>query len=381
MSKVICDNYVSSLNINNIVQCGDFAVALLLFDRTHRTPTMWRFLLLFSQIVLMVSASSETKEPTCKNLDGHNVCQYEGVLVEVTQQHFQDDLHISDMDLRAIQEDAFKNVTVIYLHLNKGNNISVLTRGSFRGLPNLKRLDLDHNVVTLSEYLFAELPKLRMLWLGFNGINSVPKNSFAGLSSLTWLILNDNKISTIEEEFVSNLNPKLIYLGLDGNKISHVAPGAFAELTELKHLYLNRNQLQSLPKDAFRGLNKLEILNLDNNPLTSLSQALSDLVGLKTLRLYYNKISNLEPGTFQDLSQLQSLLLYGNKLSHIKAGTFAGLSKLKELDLANNNIHTVDNDTFSDLVELRSLRLNSNNITEIDEEISGLPSEVTVILR
>ncbi|XP_012229533.1 insulin-like growth factor-binding protein complex acid labile subunit [Linepithema humile] len=384
MSKV---TPISNCLLSTICKCvkrGDFAVVLISLDRTHRLlNTMWRFLLLFSQIVLIIPArtSPVKKEPTCKNLDGYNVCQNKGVLVEVTRRHFENRLHINDMDLLAIREDAFKNVTVTHLNLNEGNRISVLTRGSFHGLPNLKRLDLDSNVVSLSEHLFAELPKLEALLLSFNKINAIPKDSFAGLSSLMWLYLSNNDIPAIEEESFSNLNPGLLYLWLNNNKISHVAPGAFAELTELNRLHLDDNQLQILPSGAFRGLNKLEFLYLDHNLITSVSRTLfSDLVSLKKLHFGHNKISSLEPGTFQDVSQLEDLPLNGNKLSHIKVGTFAGLSKLKYLILSDNNIHTVDNGAFSDLVELQSLDLTSNNITEIDKKISGLSSEVSVFL-
>lgn len=343
---------------------------------------MSRFLLLFSQVVLLVSArvSSEVKEPTCRNVDGYDVCHYKGVLVEVTQRRFEDRLYISDLDLLAIREDAFKNVSATHLYLNQGNRISVLKRGSFRGLPNLERLHLDSNVVSLSEHLFAELGHLQSLSLVFNKIDSIPKDSFAGLSSLMWLYLGHNDVEAVEAESFSNLNPGLLYLWLNNNKISRIAPGSFAGLTELSRLHLDYNQLEGLPSGAFRGLNKLEDLYLNDNRITSVSRALlRDLIGLKRLYLQQNEISALEPGTFQELSQLELLRLDGNKLSHIVVGTFAGLSNLEDIKLSDNNISTVDNGAFVDFVKLRHLYFGGNNFTEIDKEISGLP-HITVIM-
>ncbi|XP_024893667.1 leucine-rich repeat transmembrane neuronal protein 4-like, partial [Temnothorax curvispinosus] len=294
---------------------------------------MSRFLLFFSQVVILflsARASSEVKKPTCRDNDGYNVCHYKGGLVEVTQSRFEDRLDLSDLDLLAIREDAFKNVSATHLYLNQGNRISVLKRESFRGLPNLERLHLDGNVVPLSGHLFAELGHLQSLSLIFNKIDSIPKDSFAGLSSLMWLYLGHNDIEAIEAESFSNVNPGLLYLWLNSNKISRVAPGSFAGLTELSRLHLDYNRLEELPSGAFRGLNKLEDLYLNDNRITSVSRSLfRDLVSLKRLYLQQNEISALEPGTFRELSQLELLRLDGNKLSHIVVGTFAGLSNLE----------------------------------------------------
>lgn len=342
---------------------------------------MLRFLLLFSQVVLFLSAkaSSEVKEPTCQDNDGYNVCHYKGVLVEVTQHRFENRLYISDLDLLAIREDAFKNVTATNLYLNQGNRISVVKRGSFRGLPNLERLHLDSNVVPLSEHLFAELGYLQSLSLVFNKIDSIPKNSFAGLSSLMWLYLGHNDIPAIEAESFSNLNPELLYLWLNNNKISRIAPGAFAGLIDLSRLHLDYNRLEDLPSGAFRELNKLEDLYLNDNQITSVSRTLlRDLVSLKRLYLQENEISILEPGAFQELSQLELLRLDGNKLSHIVVGTFAGLFNLEDIKLSDNNIQMMDNGAFADLVKLRYLYFGGNNFTEIDKEVNDLP-HVTVI--
>ncbi|XP_071576144.1 uncharacterized protein [Temnothorax nylanderi] len=359
-----------------------------------KSLAMSRFLPLFSQVVILflsARASSEVKEPTCQDNGnvttlqrfGYNVCHYKGVLVEVTQSRFEDQLSLldlCDLDLLEIRENAFKNVSTDTLHLDLGNRISVLKRESFRGLPNLKVLYLDSNVVPLSGHLFADLRHLQLLSLMFNKIDSIPKDSFAGLSSLIWLYLGYNDIEAIEAESFSNLNPGVESLYLDKNKISRVAPDSFAGLTELNYLYLDYNQLEDLPSGAFRGLNKLKKLYLNDNRITSVSRSLlRDLVGLERLYLQQNEISALEPDTFRDLSQLKHLNLSGNKLSHIVVGTFAGLSNLEDITLSDNGIHTVDNGTFADLVKLRYLYFGGNNF-EIDKEVSGLP-HVTVITK
>lgn len=49
--------------------------------------------------------------------------------------YFENGLDISDLDLLAIREDAFKNMPA--MHLNRDNRMFVLKKGSFRGLPRL----------------------------------------------------------------------------------------------------------------------------------------------------------------------------------------------------------------------------------------------------
>lgn len=124
------------------------------------------------------------------------------------------------MELQEIREDAFKNLTVKYLYLGQGNRISVLKKGSFRGMPNLMELFLENNKVPLSAHLFAKLGHLEQLVLFNNKINSIPVNSFAGLSNLTRLDLSMNNITAIGADIFSSFNPELQHLWLNQDNIS-----------------------------------------------------------------------------------------------------------------------------------------------------------------
>ncbi|XP_014480363.1 PREDICTED: insulin-like growth factor-binding protein complex acid labile subunit [Dinoponera quadriceps] len=355
-------------------------------SRRSIASAMLRYLPLLSQVIVLVLSASVTEQkeapakvPTCLDVDGYNVCHYKGVLVDVTQRRFEDRLEIGDLDLLAIREDAFKNLTATHLYLNQGNRISVLKRESFRGLPMLKWLHLDSNVVPLSGHLFAELGNLQSLSLVFNKINSIPADSFAGLSKLTWLYLGHNDIASVDADSFSYPNPELLFLWLNNNKITRIEPGAFASLTELNRLYLDHNKLQDLQAGVFQGLNKLEVLYLNDNQLTSVTRPLfRGLVDLKKLYLQHNEISTLEAGTFQELSQLEQLYLGKNKLSHIVVGAFAGILELQVLDLSDNNIHTADNVIFEGLTKLRLLKIDSNSTEKQIGDSSTTPATFTL---
>ncbi|XP_076643441.1 uncharacterized protein LOC143353764 [Halictus rubicundus] len=119
-----------------------------------------------SLIILLIASVSWSKEKNdaCVSSNSHRICHSEGVLVEVTEQSSDDMLLIVDKDLLEIKEGAFKNLSIAALFIAK-TNISVLTRGSFEGLENLKRLYLSETAVRLSPNLFSELKQLELLWL------------------------------------------------------------------------------------------------------------------------------------------------------------------------------------------------------------------------
>ena len=62
----------------------------------------------------------------------------------------------------------------------------------------LRHLDLRHNVIhALSPSSFAELPRLRVLLLGFNRIAKLDTSCFRPLKELRWLSLAGNRLSTL----------------------------------------------------------------------------------------------------------------------------------------------------------------------------------------
>ena len=144
------------------------------------------------------------------------------------------------------------------------------------------------------------------------GITSLQKGDFAGLTSLTKLNLSRNRLTSLPE-------------------------GIFAGLAEVIELSLESNQLASLPEGAFDGLVKLQALLLGANRLTGFpDRAFADLTALASLSLGDNDLSSLRTGVFSGLTALNYLYLQYNDLSSLRARVFSGLTALETLNLSDN---------------------------------------------
>ena len=109
-----------------------------------------------------------------------------------------------------------------YLYVNPPSGSLIwkfeLTKDAFRGLTNLRTINL----------IRADMMDVRY--------------AFHGLTQLTHLGLEGNKIDKLEQNVFKDLK-NLIELDLDGNGISEVSDESFNELTALKSLSLSGNSL------------------------------------------------------------------------------------------------------------------------------------------
>ncbi len=123
----------------------------------------------------------------------------------------------------------------------------------------------------------------------------------------------------------SGLPSRTQYMFLQGNNITILGSGAFANATNLRWLILDRNQLLSEQLDIilFSNLTRLVNLFINNNNLTRVPVRLPS--GLKQLRLAYNRIEKISEGAFQNLDNLTLLLLQGNRLTTIEEGDLKGI--------------------------------------------------------
>lgn len=102
-------------------------------------------------------------------------------------------------------------------------------------LRNLRSLDLAKNRLTQVSIIFASLPKLDTLSLGYNQITSIEPLIFQENNTLDTLILTNNKIETISEN-IANLM-KLATLLAENNNIKNFPPElAFLNLKNLSIL-------------------------------------------------------------------------------------------------------------------------------------------------
>uniref|UniRef100_A0A3P8SDU8 Uncharacterized protein n=1 Tax=Amphiprion percula TaxID=161767 RepID=A0A3P8SDU8_AMPPE len=135
-----------------------------------------------------------------------------------------------------------------------------INKGAFEGIPALKRLYLDKNLL---KSVPNDLPvSLEDLNLEGNRLKQVPRHLPPSLKTLN---LQGNLISSIKKATFSSLK-NLEHLGLARNKIFKVAPGLPQGLHSVA---LTHNKIQSVPRDAFcwgnKSLSGLVQVQLEHN--------------------------------------------------------------------------------------------------------------------
>ena len=82
------------------------------------------------------------------------------------------------------------------------------------------------------------------VYLGSNKLTTIPANAFKNLSTVneTSIFLQNNHISKIDIRAFNGVENSLSHIGLENNNLTHV-PVAFTELSSLHYLNLLRNPL------------------------------------------------------------------------------------------------------------------------------------------
>jgi Leucine-rich repeat (LRR) protein len=154
---------------------------------------------------------------------------------------------------------------------------------------------------------------------------------------LTELNLRDNNVTELNEVFLMR-----------------------AKLSNLVKLDLSNNLISSIELNTFKYLQQLETLDLSNNKLVYLSNAVfSGLKNLKNLILKSNLISNLIAAQFNSLPMLQFLDLSSNKITNLEGSNFIYLNNLNKLQIEFNPLQRVATDTFKYLKNLKFIDLTS----------------------
>ena len=193
-----------------------------------------------------------------------------------------------------VHADLLSNLTELkYLSFAK-NTIEEVPSGFFAGMSELQEIHLNLNAITrLPDEIFADQAALRFLSLGYNSItgDGLSKGVFRGLDQLTRLDLSGNPLgdSLPEDVFVHLGSLVQIYLGnaqlssiprfyndmswvdADRNRIASL-DGVSISGRAIAHLNLAENQLEAIPDAFFVGYSSVHCnnrnfqLQLQGNP-------------------------------------------------------------------------------------------------------------------
>ncbi|XP_054894270.1 peroxidasin isoform X1 [Poeciliopsis prolifica] len=129
-------------------------------------------------------------------------------------------------------------------------------------------------------------------------------------------------------------------------------------------LDLRFNKIKDLQPGSFRRLTNLNTLLLNNNHIRRIPRgAFEDLENLKYLYLYKNEIQSIDRQAFKGLVSLEQLYLHFNSIDSLEPESFSHLPKLERLFLHNNRITQLIPGTFAHLQSMKRLRLDSNALS------------------
>lgn len=162
-----------------------------------------------------------------------------------------------------------------------------------------------------------------------------------------------------------------VSLDCSGRKLHAVPKICVWNATELN---LSKNKIRSVPRDSFPKLHNLTLINLKGNRITNVDRTdtvtFSGLDKLKILLLDDNHLSTVP----QDVPPgLQYLSLNGNHIRAVRPSDFKGMKTgIKQIRLSKNCYHEtkcesffIHNGTFSDLHHLTYLSLTQNRLNRI----------------
>lgn len=197
---------------------------------------------------------------------------------------------------------------------------------------------IQSEIDTLDETSFGACTRLTRLILSYNHIHNLPANLFRSNTALTWLSLNNNEVSQINENAFTG--------------------------TQLSVIELYNNRLSSFNPSWFESVNAtLEIIDAKRNLIREISSnGFSNLRNLNGIELSYNQGLRIPSNTFDALSNLRALIIDDIGLRSVDAGWFRSTPAIELLSIADNRIRRLPDGVFQNLVNLDYLDLRNNSI-------------------
>ncbi|BFZ20754.1 hypothetical protein BsWGS_23793 [Bradybaena similaris] len=271
------------------------------------------------------------------------------------------EIYLHDSPIVNITDDAFDESanTVITLSLTNCH-LSKIPNALIRLRALIYLTISDTNILDWNEDAMTSIgPKVITFFLSNVGLNSWPE-WIKTFNNVTEFNFEGSSVSAIPDD-AFNLMTSLTSLSLDNNKLSSV-PKALSQIGTLRSLYMADNAVSDLtwlPKSS-----SISILSLNGNKLSN-STHLSN-----ALLLYANSLTEVDFGgnlltslpALDFLTQVTTLGFSNNKLSDLIAGTFP--PKLDELDLSSNLFSSIPRFTLA-LQFVETLAMTSNYVAAI----------------
>ena len=233
----------------------------------------------------LLSVSNNPLESVSPVIGASNVSQImlNGVsLVTLKYAHFSEysllkTLQLQNNGLVHIFPDAFIMSNNTQHNSPNPGELCTPVHGFLSKLSSLTQLDLWKNQINLRKQNFQYLPALTNLILSENNISVLPKGTFCNLNNLKLLRLDHNRIKHIDTGIFDHLT-NLGDLTLTGNQIITIAETAFLKMTPQTFIKLDDNRLRRISPGL---LLSPALMLLRNNPI----ECSCEMIGLRALIL------------------------------------------------------------------------------------------------
>uniref|UniRef100_A0A8C3SL01 TIR domain-containing protein n=1 Tax=Chelydra serpentina TaxID=8475 RepID=A0A8C3SL01_CHESE len=283
-------------------------------------------------------------------------------------------LLLRENNIDRIEPSAFAHLMklkVIDLSSNKENNITNFMTKDIVNVPMwLRELDASHNPISFIDVATDALYRLLSLDLSFSGTHN----------HITWIIRDPCFLKGLKRLYLGGIfmtpldilvclwHRNVKTLNLQGNKFKSIKGIVFENCTHLWHLDLTHNKLKVILCISFQPLKSLQSLLLANNEFTTVPNATSNIMSLKSLDLSFNQIRKIVPNDFANLKNLKHLTLTGNRITKISSDLFPDLHNLLELNLGMNLLLEISQPFSDSLGKLEKMELSGNKMSSIKKE-------------
>ncbi|XP_065835440.1 uncharacterized protein [Oscarella lobularis] len=290
-------------------------------------------------------------------------------------------LYITNCNLTTLPSGFLKDLPVldkIYLKVNK---IYAIEAGAFQNLSSVTEINMMENHLTvLSAASFVSVgscSNLLALRLDTNHLTELPRNVLK-LDCLGQFLARSNKISKVAPDAFASL-PLLQNINLSLNKITKLGPGTFNHSTHFMGIDLSGNHLEMIDGLLFANGTTVSVASFPNNRLTTVEPSLFDRVMfVQELDLSGNKLTSL-PETFSKQTKLHYFFCMFNSLRIIQASNFSSLSQLETLNLIHNNISRIESKSFASLKKIKTIYLQENPTSNVTQDALFLSNETTFV--
>ncbi len=162
--------------------------------------------------------------------------------------------------------------------------------------------------------------------------------------------------------------------------IQHIVAYVQSLGSDIVYLNLGFNKIRNIEPGTFSHLTNLRGLALCANELSTLQPGiLSDLPNLSMLWLHDNQLTCLQAGVLSNLRNLIHVTLDCNCIKTLEPGSFDGLAALRNLTMSENQLTAVSPELFKDLTSLSLLELSNNQLLGIEQKAFSTNKKLRII--